>query len=114
MDLVERIFCDRPYDGFRRVCEFKESSLEHIITALKGIPVHELGSAKSVTALLSMIDELQWLLVNIEAYDAELRNEDASNQYGLGREELVRGSIYRIVNSVRNGEKLLNDELLRE
>ncbi|MBB3122487.1 hypothetical protein [Pseudoduganella violacea] len=108
--LIERIFCIRPYDGLRRLAEFQKSSTEHIIRALQAIPVHEVGSARAVTALLSTIDNLQWLLIHIEAFDAELSNSELPDSAEY-RQELARGDIGRTVESVQSDYKLLEEEL---
>ena len=110
VELIERIFCTRPYDSFRRYAGFKESSTEQIIKALQAIPVHEIGSADAVTALLRIVDRLEWLLIHIEAFDAALQWEGAP-ELKLEREEYERGDIGRTIESIWGDYKVLEQEL---
>jgi len=111
VDLIESIFCRRPYDGFSRLAQFKESSIEQIIKALQSIPIHEVGSADAVISLLHLIENLEWVLVHIEAFDAALGTKKLPHSTGMAPEEHPRGEIGRLVEDIRYDYQVLEKEL---
>jgi hypothetical protein len=111
IEMIERVFCSRPYDEFRRLAEFNHSNTSQIIRALQIIPAHEVGSTDAVTALLRIIDSLQWLVIYIEEFDVDLRNMELPDPMGMGREESARGHIGRTVEAIQYDYRVLQREL---
>ena len=69
---IEAVFCALPYDGFRRFATFQIEESKSIIRALQAIPIHEIGSAIAVVAILELENKMLELLRYIAVFDSPL------------------------------------------
>lgn len=63
---VYKVFCEVPADSITRSFDYDHSLVRSVIKALEAIPVHEIGNANAVIALLDIRDQLEFMIKAID------------------------------------------------
>ncbi|MDQ0012950.1 hypothetical protein J2W23_001329 [Variovorax boronicumulans] len=98
---IGAIFDEQKIDLARFFREYDKSIVRSLATALSGIPVHELGSAAGVAALLNLRDQLSFLEGSIERWethrhDSSVVEPGTRDQYDEVAAENVRKHVLAI------------------
>ncbi|QYG08078.1 hypothetical protein [Janthinobacterium sp. PAMC25594] len=71
-------------DLSRQYADYDDSRLESIINALNAIPIHEVGNAEAVAAILDLRDQMFFLLGAVKDYRAEIPYFGETDQGAMG------------------------------